>query len=85
MLCDEFNSRRLIGIDGREVSVVRLEDLGENVFDLEKEFKSVQYLRHCIGFWSSFDNRTARFAAERLAQSLTRCMGSQSGFDVRTA
>lgn len=36
MLCDEFNGRGLIGVDGREMSVVRLEDLGENVFDLEK-------------------------------------------------
>lgn len=67
MLSDEFNRRRLIGIDGREVSVVRLEDLGENVFDLEKELKSAQYLRHYIGLWSSFDNRTARFAVERPA------------------
>jgi hypothetical protein len=85
VLRDELNSRCLIGVDGREMSVVRLEDLGENVFDLEKEFKSAQYLRHYIGLWSSFDVRTARVATERQAQSLTRHMGSQSGFNVRTA
>ena len=43
VLCDEFDSRCLIGVDGGEVSVVRLEDLGENVLDLESEsFKSAQ-------------------------------------------
>jgi hypothetical protein len=65
VLCDEFNCRRLIGVDGREMSVVRLEDLGEDVFDLEKKFKSAQYLGHYIGLWYSFDVRTARVATER--------------------
>ena len=71
MLCDEFDGRCLIGVDGSEVSVVRLQDLGENVLDLESEnFKSAQFLGIYIGSQSSSKVRTARSAAERPVQNL---------------
>ena len=37
VLCDELNSGCLIGVDSREVSVIRFEDLRENVLDLQSE------------------------------------------------
>ena len=40
VLRDEFDSRCLVGVDGSEVGVVRFEDLGENVLDLESENSS---------------------------------------------
>lgn len=71
MLCDEFDGRCLIGVDGSEVSVVRLQDLGENVLDLESEnFKSAQFLGIYIGSQSSSKVRTARSAAERPVRNL---------------